>query len=111
MSWRDFFATKKSAAVENNYKLDLFEKLEDKENIISMSAIKKYFNSFYGVDQPGALRGFRLVFGPDRTWTRRFSPPRSIIRSGRLNDYRALRFRFEDFGAPGFDFLFGVYSG
>jgi len=47
MGWRDIFALNKEQAVENNYKLDLFNTVSQSNEIVNMSVINRYFNQLY----------------------------------------------------------------
>ena len=50
MSWRDIFAINKNDASSNNYKLALFNQVNDSSEIASMSTIKQYFNNLYNIN-------------------------------------------------------------
>ena len=58
MSWLDYFQVKKEDASENNYKLDLFNRMSNSVDVASMSSIKKYFNSLYDMNGRWKLPGF-----------------------------------------------------
>lgn len=53
MAFRDLFVIKKDNAVDNNYKMELFSTVSQTNEIVNMSAIKKYFNSLYHDEYSG----------------------------------------------------------
>lgn len=80
----NFFASNKTAAKENNYKLELFETISKDTDMADMSAIKKYFNKMYdgyeaSINTFSVNQNFEGIYAAE---------PTNKIR--RLQDYRAM---------------------
>ena len=82
-SW-NIFASKKSTAKQNNYKLDLFETVAKNTDLADMSAIKRYFNSIY--DAAGSnFNSFSVSQNFEGIYS---AEPTNKIK--RLQDYRSM---------------------
>ena len=90
MSWLDYFQVKKEDASENNYKLDLFNRMSNSVDVASMSSIKKYFNSLYDLNGGGSFQAFTINQSLEDTYV---SENNNKIQ--RLNDYRTISYFHE----------------
>ena len=90
MSWHDLFVQKKAQSAENNYKIELFNKISSSNEIANMSTIKKYFNSLY--DTNDTFSAFSVGQSLDDAYV-----AESTNKIARLNDYRNMT-KFQEIG-------------
>ena len=103
MSWRDLFIQSKSEGLENNYKLDLFNKVSNSNEIANMSTIKKYFNNLYSAND--SFSAFSVGQSLDEAYV-----AEATNKIGRLTEYRGMAKFQEVRPVDRHNVLFGQHS-